>query len=288
MSYIRAVCDSREWDGKPHVTALLTGTREQYLKHVSKWTVDLDGMAMAVAGTRLHSNLEEKADIGELKVSMDDVQGSLDLLEEDVDGSLMIVDYKLVGSFKLKKWIGMSSRLIPVLDAYGNPVYLKSGPNKGKPKMTSEKCIDPDSVDRFDYTMQTNIYRVALERLLANEEFIKANPKYAEHADKKIDKIRIFFVLRDGSIAHDFSFNTSFEEVEILPDNNVLEFINVQANDLVDAINSWEKDKEAHPDENPMVLAKRNCPRKCSSRETWNGKKCENYCPVYTACLRMD
>jgi hypothetical protein len=287
MSYVRAVCNERVWSGRPHVTALLTGAREQYLKHVSKYTLDLDGMAMAVAGTTLHANLEKHGDYVELPLALDEVQGTMDLLEELPNGDLRIVDYKLVGSFKLKKWLGIGSKLVPALDDFGNQIYLKSGPNKGKPKMVKEKSVNPENADRFDYTMQTNMYRVLIESLLNNPGFIKDFPEYEKFQGKKISEIRIFFVLRDGSIAHDFSHNTSFEKVEVLPDEKVQAFISERSAAITAAIEGWEESKSANPGMHPADRAKEFCPPMCSDRETWEGRKCEKYCPVFEACKRI-
>jgi len=286
ISYIRAATEDRPWDGSPHVTALLNGTRETFLKYVSKYTVDLDGMTIPMAGTKFHSNMENPVDITEIHLSFYGIQGISDLLDvHPQTGELSIVDYKLVGSFALKKWLGIVSTLVPEMDDFGNPVYLKSGRNKGSQKMKKEIVMDPTKADRFNYTMQVNIYRVLLEAVLNSAETIEKFPKLKPHFGKKVSKLQIFYVLRDGNLNHDFSFNSYLEDAEIYPDEKVVNFIEMRATAIKMVMDKFES--LSATEVNPFVAAKSVCPGLCSDDETWHGKKCESYCPVARACYAI-
>ena len=283
ISFIRAALKEHLWDGSPHVTALLNGTRETFLKYVSKYTLKLDQMAIAMAGTKFHANMENDVDLTELKISFDGIQGATDLLEVDpITGSLSICDYKLVGSFALKKWLGIVSKDVPVTDDFGNPVYLKSGKNAGQVKTKKEVRMDPAAADKFNYTMQTNIYRIIINAILADPKLLEKFPDLKGYEGQTVHAINIFFVLRDGSINHDFSNNSYLEPVEILPDEEVNAFIEDRAGRIRLAMSTYTRLKEEGASNQDAVI--KSCPPMCSAHETWYGRKCADYCSVSEAC----
>lgn len=286
LTFIKEALKTREWDGNPHVTSLLTGTREQYLKNVSKYYVSLDGMVLAMAGNRFHANMEDDMLLTEIGISLNGIQGTMDLLEVyPWDETLGVTDYKLVGSYRLIKWFGISKRPIPVTDDFGNPVFIKTGKNKGQPKTKTEHYVSDEAKERFDYTMQTNIYRVAIERMLADPDWQKSNPEQSAIFNKKIMRLRIFFAIRDSGINHDFSFNSFYEDCERINNREVLNFIADRSKKIIDAMANWNSDIESG--ETRIDAAAKNCPPMCSAKETWNGKKCEKYCDVREACIKM-
>jgi hypothetical protein len=284
LTFIKEALKDRPWDGRPHVTGLLVGTREQYLKYISKYFIDLDKAVIPMAGTRFHSNMEDTVLLTEIGIEIDGVQGTLDLLEE-LPNELNIVDYKLVGSFKMKKWFGIVSRPVPEVDNYGNPVRYKTGQRKGQAKMKKEKFQDDDAKEQFDYTMQINIYRVAVNALLSSEMCKTVLGEGSSLYGKTVDNGKIFFALRDSSLQHDFSFNSYYETCEKLPDAEVKAFIKEKATLLKTAMVNWEADIESG--ESRQDAAVKNCPGMCSAKETWDGRKCEKYCDVREACKAM-
>lgn len=289
LTYIKAVLTGREWDGKPHVTGLLTGTREYYLKNVSKYFVDLDAAILAMAGTKFHENMEDDTDLTEFNVGIAGVQGTMDYLEEfPWDKTLGIVDYKLVGSFKMTKWFGITKRPVPVHDQYGNPEFYKTGARKGQPKMKNEHFVSEEAKDQFDYTMQVNIYRLAVEAMLSSKEWQAKHPEKAHMFDKKIDRMRIFFAIRDSGINHDFTFKSFFENCKKMDDETIKSFIEEKSRPLLSAMANWKAELEdAETSQDRLMAAFNNCPAMCSARETWGGKKCTSYCDVREACKKM-
>lgn len=288
LSFIKEALKPRDWDGRPHVTQLLVGTREAYLKNVSKYFIDLDAAVIPMAGTKFHANLEDDSSLTELSVEVDGLQGTLDYLEVyPWDNTIGITDYKLVGSFRMIKWFGITKRPVPVTDDYGNQVYYKTGAKKGQAKMKNEHFISEEAKDRFDYTMQVNIYRLAVEQILSNEELTKQTDLKAL-AGKKVDRLKIFFALRDSGINHDFSFKSFYEDCEFLSDESVRVFIKEKSEPLIDAMASWKAELEdAVTAEDRLMAAYHNCPGLCSNKETWGGKKCTDYCDVKDACRKM-
>ena len=51
----------RAWDGVPHVTELMSGAMESYLKHTQNFTTSPDAHAPLLIGTAHHALLEEMA-----------------------------------------------------------------------------------------------------------------------------------------------------------------------------------------------------------------------------------
>ena len=140
----------RAWDGIPHVTELMGGTMEAYLKHTVGYTTSPDAHAPLLLGTAHHAMLEEMAiEMGNpAEVSLQLIerpqttatkvrimQGSPDYLDqvEDSPSIYDLWDYKAYGMYLADKVLG----------------------NKTLP-------------DRKDLEMQLNAYRVMLEDMGIN------------------------------------------------------------------------------------------------------------------------
>ena len=164
--------DAREWDGTPHVTQLISGTMQEYLKVVHDYAVDPRSMIFASLGQAHHAELDEIA--SEMGLPSEDMlkffnpgilQGRADYLEEDIDQpdptqiSYILVDYKTWGSFKVAKALG-----------------IKRNKVAGKWMTLSVPADDKDT------ELQLNAYRIALES-----------------KGIKITKMRIQATVRDGS-----------------------------------------------------------------------------------------
>lgn len=274
ISYLRHIANSREWTGKLHVTDLFNGSRETYLKYVTAYGVDPDDMAFAVSGTMKHDSLEN--DIGsEISLEYKGIIGRSDLFEKQPDGSYWVIDYKTSGAYAVRKFMGWQKRQVPVLDEFGNQVYLKSGKNKGKPKMKSEWFLDPSTADREIYEYQLNIYRKAAEKM-----------------GLVVSNMKIFFILRDGGLAatRDQGLNrkTYYPDVNKLSDAQIDDYIHkrsIVADNIKQYFDNSKVTEEVTED------LKRFTPPLCSEKERWfeNGvsKKCEFYCPVRNICRRI-
>ena len=140
----------RAWDGIPHVTELMGGTMEAFLKHTKNFTSSPDAHAPLLLGTAHHAMLEEMAiEMGnpaEVHLNLVErpqttpkpvtvMQGSPDYLDqvEDTPAVYDLWDYKAYGMYLADKVLG-----------------IKKPP------------------DRADLEMQLNAYRVMLEDMGIN------------------------------------------------------------------------------------------------------------------------
>ena len=219
-TYLNQVLSQREWTGIPSVTQLLNGTRQEYLKIMTEWGYSPDDAAWLVLGIGAHKNLEnsapEEAD-AELSLRTDYVTGITDLLEEKPDGTWRIVDYKTLGSYKVKMLKSQSAW--------------------------------------HDYGMQLNMYRI-----MAQEQF----------PNRDINEMKLFVIVRDGGTfsakKNGIEETNKFLDVPWYDDDEVKTFFKEKRDALVNAVTNKE------------------LPIKCNDRETWNGRRCNGYCPVANAC----
>ena len=139
----------RAWDGIPHVTELMQGTMEAFLKHTMDYTTTPDAHAPLLLGTAHHALLEEMAiemgDPAEVSLNLVErrsgeekatvMQGSPDYLNqvEDSPSVYDLWDYKAYGMFLANKVLG--TKTLP---------------------------------DRTDLELQLNAYRVMLEDMGIN------------------------------------------------------------------------------------------------------------------------
>lgn len=166
-STLLAISDgSHDWDGTPHVTQLLNGTREEYLKVKHDYYVSADSMAFALLGSSHHKLLEEYPSsdiISEMKFRVDNLlQGTADVIElnfvPDTD-TWTLIDYKTWGSYKAAKALG----IVKVAKKEFKQVHSQR--------------------DVLDESLQLNMYRVFLEDKL----------------NISISQLRIQCTVRDGN-----------------------------------------------------------------------------------------
>lgn len=102
------ISTEREWKGVPSTTQLLNGTMMEFLKLTQPYTVNPDKRAFMLAGIRHHQQLELAAkELGlpaEIALSID--RDIFDLLELE-DGHLVLTDYKLWGSYRVARALGI-------------------------------------------------------------------------------------------------------------------------------------------------------------------------------------
>jgi hypothetical protein len=158
-----SIAKDRTWDGTPHVTSLLNGTMQEYLRVTQDYAVSPDSMAFALLGTSHHNVLESLANEhgypAEIELKIDNLmQGKLDHLEPDPidEGAWILWDYKTWGSFRVARALGL----------------VKVG----------QKVFRDDSrVDLKEPSLQLNAYRVMLEEI-----------------GVQVTEIRIQVTVRDG------------------------------------------------------------------------------------------
>ena len=256
LPFLKMCASERVWRGIPSVTQLINGTRMEYLKLTTDYAIDPSDMAFAIIGTRAHKKLEDfDTDISfpEEKLCKDDITGTMDLLEQH-NGDWWLVDYKTWGSFRIVRYLGIKKREKPLLDNMGNPVLLKSGKNKGKPKTEKIYSRDPKAVDMTEAILQLNRYRMMAEEAL--QEPIKA--------------MRVFAIVRDGNTyiadSRGITEKTYYIDVPFRDDKVIDEYFEKKKNHLL------------------IALEGKIMPGPCTELECWEGRRCNGYCSVSEAC----
>lgn len=254
IATLKAISEQRPNDRPPSTTELLSGTCEAYLKRVEEYYINPQDRAFALMGTIHHGILEsQELDLEryliEEKLEGLNITGILDFYDKK---TCTLIDYKNTGSFKAMKVLGMTSTLVP--DPSGN-VYKKSGPwgRAGTIKKVKQWYRDESLSDFGDWAKQVNLYRYLLELqgFQVKEMKLQMNIRDAStmsSRDRGIDR------------------NIYFVDIPFIDDEIIVEYFTRKRDALVKALNEGQ------------------LPEKCSSEETWEGKKCESYCEVRHLC----
>lgn len=257
LAYLNMTAEEREWTGKASTTQLINGTRLAYLQIVKDYAVTPDDSAFMIVGTRGHGKLEKfESDTSfvEEKLEVNDITGITDLIEEE-NGELILTDYKVPGSYKVAKALGLKEVTEEVLDENGNIIRYKSGQKKGQIKTRKVWINQPDPLDKWEWDYQLNFYRIGAELILS----------------EPIAKMRIFCIVRDGGtyIAKNRGIerNTYLIDVPRIEDGIILEYFERKKIALLSA------------------LDKKELPPMCSDLENWDGRRCNGYCPVAEYCV---
>lgn len=250
-SYLRMAGADRPWTGRPSTTQLIGGTMLAFLKITKDYATAPDSRAFMVTGTRGHAVLESNDDNLSLLEERfhdkdDDVTGIADVLEVE-DGVITLVDSKCSGSFKVAKALGFTTVKEPTGEFY------KSGKRKGEEKTRNILKRDMSAVDRREWELQLNKYRMAFER-----------------RGFKADRLKIMCVVRDGGtyIARQRGVfrNIYYFNIDILPDTEVNEYFGKKKEALLTALERGHQDDV------------------CTSEENWDGLRCQSYCDVAEYC----
>lgn len=251
-SYLRLVSKQRPWTGKPSTTQLIQGTMGAFLKLTKDYAVSPDQRAFMIHGTKGHGVLEGSQDelsLLEEKFEGDNVDetGIADFIETE-KRKRILGDYKTSGSYKVAKALGFQ-----VIEQETDIIY-KSGKRKGEKKMRKVLIRDDKYIDRWEWELQLNKYRIEYEK------------KYGT----RIDEMRIQCCVRDGNtfIARSRGVfrNIYYFQIKRLDDDMVLRYFALKRKALLQALKQgWWK----HP---------------CDASENWDGLKCASYCEVAEFC----
>ena len=216
----------RKWDGLPHVTNLMNGTLEEYLKITCDYSINPMGRAYALLGSGHHVLLEahtmvNRNWISEMHLQCDFMQGTADLIMfNDEDATVEILDYKTWGSYKVGKVIGMTKQ-----------------PDK-------TFAIDKSKIDMEHEILQLNAYRFMLKQLF---------PEYTCNA------LTIQATVRDGGVqiarSRGIANPIYMIDIPIITDEEVTDYFLTRAERLHDALKTNE----------PVICSKEECwyGRKC-------------------------
>jgi hypothetical protein len=248
-SYLRLVSRERKWTGKPSTTQLINGTMLAWLRLTTNYAVSPDDRAFMIHGTKSHSNLQLDDDYSIVEERLDgddtEVTGIFDVYESEA-GLSTLVDYKTSGSYKVAKALGFFVEAEPTGEVF------KSGHRKGLPKTVKILKRDDEHVDRWEWELQLNKYRIELER--------RGFP---------VDDMRIMCVVRDGNtyIARSRGVyrNTYYFKIARLSDDVVEDYFRKKRHAL-------------------MVALKYGWKKPCTGAENWDGLRCARYCEVAVSC----
>lgn len=250
-SYLQLVKSERPWTGRPSTTQLITGTMNAFLKLTTDYATSPDSRAFMINGTKGHGNLEAAGDeysLLEEKFNDDEteVTGIADVLE--IEGKeIILADNKVSGSFKVAKALGFFVDEEPTGDVF------KTGKRKGEQKTRKILKRDDSKIDRWEWEMQLNKYRMEFER-----------------RGFKPTALKIQCIVRDGNtyIARSRGVfrNIYYFNISFLPD---------------EVVNNYFQEKKAAL---LKALAQGYWDDICSAKENWDGLKCQSYCEVAEFC----
>ena len=254
---LNLVGQDRKWRLSPSCAG--NGPRYEYLRATVDYAIKPQSKTFAILGTGSHSALHRFDDnvLSEEPLSDGIMSGTPDALEADEEkpGFFVLIDDKTWGSYKVAKALGVVKEEETVLDENQKPVIFKSGKRKGQPKTKQVSHIDPTKIDMRDTELQINRYRIMFE----------AN-------GVPISKMFIEAIVRDGNTAHARSRmikeNIYMIPVKRLPNDEVLDYYR----NLNDEI---------------MGAFKTHYARKCDMWESWNRRRCEEFCDVAEQCQNM-
>jgi hypothetical protein len=278
--YLRECAEQRPWTGKPSTTQLIKGTRAAYLEIFHDYAIDPDDQAFRIVGTWGHTGLELQAGKGEMaetKFSEGEISGISDHMEPDPaePGSYILDDYKVAGSFRVVKALGIVKRTRPMMDENGEPVLYKRGGKwgaAGTPRMEDYYEADPAQADLGDWKLQVNHYRVRAQ----------------DELHVKISRMRVFVPVRDGGLMmarnRGVTRKTYSFIVPFMDDDEVRAWFEKRRVALLSATKGYELSIEAGHDPEKALLD--NIPEACSKEEAWDGNKCRGYCNVSDICIK--
>ena len=243
--------EQRENDRPPSTTELISGTCQAYLQREEDYYVNPQENAFSLAGTIHHNKLEDSASsdmIAEMPLEYKGITGIIDLYDKK---SKSLIDYKNTGSYKASKILGLQSRT----ESDPVEVYKRSGSwgVAGSPKQIKVFYRDPVTADFGDWGWQINFYRLMLEE--------NGYP---------VDNMYLQMTIRDGGV-HAAKSRGVYNNIYLVE----VPYIN---DDILRTKFLDKRDALLHSLETKTV------PEICTPEETWDGRKCESYCPVREVC----
>lgn len=259
LSTLQAIYSTeRKWDGKPHVTDLLNGPMQTYLKICKDYAVEPQSRAFALLGSTHHKLMEQSSDgyPAEIKVEVMGIQGMADALEPAVGylSEWNLIDYKSWGGYRVAKALGMEE--IGKTPDPSGARYSRGGKwgTAGSPKMVNTFRANPNKADLVNEIIQLNFYRVGLESMGFD-----------------IRDLMIQATVRDGGTVTAKGYGVGkliyMIRVPKVDNSEVMGFLMGKKSELLTALEDDE-------------------PRMCNNEECWGGRRCKGYCDVAAFCTQ--
>ena len=239
-----------EWTGKPSVTQLINGTREEYLKIMRDYAARPQELIPALFGSCCHAYLERYADEKSLtEERMSDPTGSYTGQFDYYDAETQtLYDTKTYGSYKAAQVLGLEKISVPAVNAITGEIEKTKS---GKPKMKTEYVKGMRHMR--DVTLQMNAYRMMLE-----------------HRGYPVRRMMLEVIVRDGGtwIAQSRGIveNAFLSPVGVISDRWIRIYFEAKKRRL-----------EGHLNANTTPLP-------CRPIENWGGRKCKTFCAVKEYC----
>lgn len=248
---LRAVAESLDRGlEEATVTELIAGVRETYLKKTTAYAVDPQNVLYSLHGQAVHALHEGHTSgeiLGEIRLKDKVTSGKFDLYGKIIDEEEGVLgDLKVTSSYKIAKALGIYK-----VDVLTGEVY-KTGAKKGQPKTRKE--FRYDGVRHvWEWAVQLNYYRLLLEK-----------------AGFQVNKMFIQAICRDNSL-RTAAERGVMKTVYLIPINRIS--------------NRW---LERYFGRKAQLLQKavedKRLPVPCTMKETWEGRKCLEYCEVRENC----
>lgn len=265
-STLTSLGKQRKWAGIPSVTQLIRGTMEAFLLITEDYAESPQESTFKLLGTTVHKNLEENEfgnslAEGDLQyTTKDGISMRPDLLETE-DGWNILTDYKVSGSYKIAKAIGLYAVLEEdTKNQYKQRTNITNPENgeqitrlKGDNKLVKVWKRDIRRQDCLDWIRQTNYYRLGINEMGFD-----------------VDEMRVQALVRDGGlqIAQQRGLDEKIYMIPIpvLDDVAVRSYFVSKRTALLKALDDVK------------------CLQPCTDEESWDGRKCEQYCSVADKC----
>ena len=258
--------EAREWKGTPSTTQLIKGTMEAFLEITEDYAEDPNNMMFKLLGTTVHAGLEQYEFAGASMegqlayVTKDGISMIPDLLETEDDWNIL-TDYKVSGSYKIAKALGIYA----VLEE-GNETYKRK-----------TKIIDPETGDQIERLKgQKKLVKVWKRNIQRQDcaDWIKQVNYYRMGIEEKegihIHEMRIQAIVRDGGLqiatTRGLDKNAYLIPIPKVDDKTIRKYFISKRDTL------WK------------VLQGKIKPEICNEDERWQNNKCERYCSVKQFC----
>lgn len=242
------VCQERAFY-VPSTTQLIQGTKQAFLKLTTDFDISPDSRAFMVTGTKGHAILESFDDDYSLieEKFMDEKETGISDLFTTEEGKSTLSDYKVTGSYKVMKALGWCIEEEPTGEIF------KNGKRAGQPRTRKIVKRSPEKIDRWEWDMQLNRYRINFEK-----------------RGFRVDQMKVQTIVRDGNTftarSRGVFRNIYYFNITRLPDQFVTEFFDRKREALLKALEQgyWND--------------------VCDAKESWDGLKCAFYCECADSC----
>lgn len=231
------------------VTELLSPTLQMYLKATHGELIKPQSILPSAIGTACHAILEDCLPIG--------YAGEFRLESDGITGQMdcidlkgkTLYDYKITSVYKVASMLGYSM--------YRGYKEITRGKNKGEQRFGLHWTTEPNGRhDYGDYCKQQNLYRILLAKngIEINDMYLQCIIKEPESKLKETPLKKPCYLIK----------------LPKMNDERLWRYAQYKKEALLHAIDTGE------------------LPRQCSPKETWNGRRCKDYCNVAVHCPYMN